>query len=525
MKYVAGILIAGLLCLQATAQELSSVVIPSEDEIYEAYLAGEIDYDQYLLLVEMEQNGLEPSLLYLLDLIPELSSEEDSVEQTSARPSPKARHTLKYGYYQRLEADERSRYLLKMRSQVDQNWELAVGLRKELTGRERFVGRSATYRSDSGVVRSAQFGTFTRKYGLGSVIGYRGKLLSYSPRLDDESILFPDFGGFNGVALDMCSGNTKINTMGSYSRDEDHTVALVAANLGLKVGRWSPQVTLAATRLGERYSAHAISDYKSALTLEFAHKGGSITGEYCLQGGARDEAASAILDLKQRFGSRTVSLTGWSYGDKYLNLTSGGKASTLSHTVEIEEVDFSFTDRRSGQRGLSGRFSGGLSKSTRFAFSTLAGWRSSDSSIFQIQSQITRSISKRLKFGLEYLTKRIEKQPIDSLYHRVRASVHVSSGMFKLKTYLGETLPESGRDYFSWLADLRLDLSEQTRLQLWSNLSRVLDGRIDYWNLFAKLEHKLNDVISVSTKLSDRYDPNATEQHLPAFSFELNGGI
>lgn len=525
MKYVAGILIAGLLCLQATAQELSSVVIPSEDEIYEAYLAGEIDYDQYLLLVEMAQNGLEPSLLYLPDMIPELASDEDSVEQASIRRRSRPRHSMKYGYYQRLQADERSRYRLKMRSQVDQDWELVFAIRKELSGRERFVGRSASFRSDSGLVRSAVFGTFTRKYGLGSVIGYRGKLLSYSPRLDDESVLFPDFGGFNGVALDMRSGTTSINTMGSYSRDDDHTVAVVAANVGTKLGRWSPEVTLAATRVGERYSAHSISDYKTGLTLEYSHKGGSVTSEYCLQSGTQDDATSVIIDLKQKFGSRTVNLTGWNYGDNYLNLTSGGKASTLSHTVEIEEIDLSFTDRRSGQRGLSGKISGELSKATRFALSTLAGWRGTDSSVFQFQSQVTRMVSRRLKLGLEYLTKRIEKRPTDSLYHRIRASVQVSSGMFHVKTYLGETLPESGRDYFSWLADIKVRLGGQTQLQVWSNLSRVIAGKIDYWNLFAKLEHRLSEVISVNTKLSDRYDPDADSRHLPAISFEVTGGI
>lgn len=63
------ILLLGELC---PAQELSTVVFPSEDEILEALRAGEIDYYQYQILMELSQYGIDADDLYLLDEIPNL---------------------------------------------------------------------------------------------------------------------------------------------------------------------------------------------------------------------------------------------------------------------------------------------------------------------------------------------------------------------------------------------------------------------------------------------------------------------
>ena len=55
------------------AQDLSTEIFPSEDELYQALLTGELSYRQYLILQEISQHGLDSSNIHLLDQIPNLS--------------------------------------------------------------------------------------------------------------------------------------------------------------------------------------------------------------------------------------------------------------------------------------------------------------------------------------------------------------------------------------------------------------------------------------------------------------------
>jgi hypothetical protein len=295
--------------------------------------------------------------------------------------------------------------------------------------------------------------------------------------------------------------------------------------VGRQFGNWKPQVTMAATRIGERYSDRFVTDLKTALNVELHHSRGHAVVEYCLQTGEQDEAGTVVLDVLHRFPFAKAAATGWIYGDSYLNLSGGGKATAMSHKVDLEDIDFEFSDRRAGQTGFSVRASSDLTKQTRFALSALAAWRNADSSAVQSQSELSRKLGSRFQVGLGYLVKRIERSAVDSLYHRVRSTFQYSHRSLQIRSYLGQTIPESGRDYFSWLTDIRVQLSEETRLYLWSNFARVIDGKIDYWNMFAKLEQKVGTVLTLGTKFSDRYDPDASDHHLMAFSLEVSGTL
>ena len=63
-----------LVVASATAQELSTEVFPSEDELLEALHLGDISYDQYVLLREVARLGIDSASAHLLDEITNLSS-------------------------------------------------------------------------------------------------------------------------------------------------------------------------------------------------------------------------------------------------------------------------------------------------------------------------------------------------------------------------------------------------------------------------------------------------------------------
>jgi hypothetical protein len=103
-----------------TAQSLSTVVLPSEDEICEALFEGEISYEQYEILMELIESGIRPENRFLLDEIPNLADfasaeapDTNSLEADQAEPFRQAPHRAgprriyKHQYYRTVEEPSR----------------------------------------------------------------------------------------------------------------------------------------------------------------------------------------------------------------------------------------------------------------------------------------------------------------------------------------------------------------------------------------------------------------------------------
>jgi hypothetical protein len=531
MKIVAGILCAGLCCLQATATGLSDANIPSEDEICEALVTGEIDYEQYQLLLEAAQYGIDLDLLDAGDLLADSlfpsgsSADSETAMDRSAKNSRAERIRMLYRYFQEIDAPSRSRYLLGISAKPDDQWKYDLRLRRELTGRERFVSRSAKYTSDSGLVRTIELGNFTRKFGLGSAVGYRGKLLSCSDKLDSESWLYPDFAGFNGVAVDMKSGKWEFSTLASYNRSSTHALQVIATSISKKKGRVRPGLSLAINRLENRANRARLLDYKSAATLAIQTRRHQATLEYGLQIGEQKPVGTFLAEILALPDFGRVRIYGWRYGDRYLSLSSGGRSASLSHKVDLEEVDFDCSDRRAGQSGLQLHFDGALAEKTALAVNVLYAQTAVDSANLQFRNELERHIGKRWQVGAQYYANWIERGAKDSLVHRIRALLQFSGASLQVKTTFGRSIPESGEGSFAWLADLRVKVSEETRLQFWSNLARFSVDKVDYWYLFVKVEQEIAGSIRIATKFAERYLASSANRHQLSLALEVSGSL
>lgn len=75
------------------------------------------------------------------------------------------------------------------------------------------------------------------------------------------------------------------------------------------------------------------------------------------------------------------------------------------------------------------------------------------------------------------------------------------------------------------MADIRVSPVAQTELQFWSHLARFIDGRINYWSIFARVKQQLTESIEVATKVSERYSADSSDKHQLAFGIELVGAI
>ena len=75
MKTAVCIFVSALLCLLANltlGRSIGSDIYPTEDELYEAYLIGQIDYQTYLNLREIFNSGIDSTDLYLIEEIPNI---------------------------------------------------------------------------------------------------------------------------------------------------------------------------------------------------------------------------------------------------------------------------------------------------------------------------------------------------------------------------------------------------------------------------------------------------------------------
>jgi len=211
-------------------QELSTDIFPSEDEIYQALVSGDITYRQYLILAELAADGIDSSNAHLLDQIPNLSffdlsadSIRSALEQqqlTAFTPDPEPPRasgriggSLSHRFNQYLEETGNSGYRTRLCLDYGKQIRLDLRLRREYSGYERVTGRTLTQKSSVGLMRKVTIGSYSQRIGMGTIFGYRGKLLSLSRNIDSESWLFPDFGGHNGIAIHLSKNAWDLQTV------------------------------------------------------------------------------------------------------------------------------------------------------------------------------------------------------------------------------------------------------------------------------------------------------------------------
>jgi len=515
-------------------QELSTDVFPSEDELLEALIAGDIDYDQYILLLDIAQHGIDSTDLYLLDLVPNLSSlssrggkaslESDQQELFIAANDVRMSR-MRYGYYRTLDSKEQSRYRVDGRFRVSEEWTARFAVRKELSGRERFVDRSLVYKGDHGLMREVVIGSITERYGLGSVVGYRTKLFSYSDRLNGESFVFPDYGGFNGIAIDTRQKEWRIRGLASYTRDSANDLSTLAGMAERTHGAIRPYVTFGNSRLRNRLDRRQLDDFKVAGGFTSRYHNGNTAVEYCVQTGDGREYGTLLAEGTYRLSPARLEYAGWWYGDRYLDLASGGRAADIRTQVNLPEVDFALRSKRMGQRGIQLKAETGLGRGTRLLSSVIVARRHADSSNFQWLGGMEKELRSRTTIRADFLHSYKRRDVVggdkDKYTRRVRVEARFAADRVRIRSYIAFSSTSSYGDYVSLFTDVKFNVNVGTETELWSDISRMTKGRIDYWYLFARLRQRLTDGYSLAVKLMHRYDCRATIRSSSAVSLEL----
>ena len=526
------------------SQDLSTSIFPSEDELYEAFSLGEISFDQLIRLTEIAISGVDSASLHLLEEIPNLSllnlrrdsvrttlESEQSALVTGKAPVPANSSSplsglITHRYYQDLEDDSRNKYQTSARVGFG-DFNAEIRLQRNYGGREGITGRTVSYQPEKGLIREFRFGSFSRKFGLGTVIGYRGKLFACSDEIDSESFLFPDYGGQNGLYARFRAAGLEVQSLLSIQRDACYRLATSAVMLSRSGGSIRPAVIVAWNTLKNRISERSINDYKFGLNWRYEYRHGRNNTELSMQAGEENSFAGLVTEGRHRFEGTEVRYALWSYADKYVDLAGGGKAAGLSRAKYLNNVDFDYSSRRAGQTGGILKTIVELASNLELTNSFLYAALGSDTANLQWLCGMTRRTGNGSRITLDHLrkTKRRVRDGIvgDSTSTRTRLESRFRTGKTQLRIFAAWNSRDGAGDFITLFLVASRTTANHGELQIWAKVDRIStsDLNVDYWYAYLKNEIYLLKNLNLSTKLSHTYQGHYEDSNRTTVSLEM----
>lgn len=539
MRALAAVIVLSLLSVSLSfSQEPSTSVYPSEDELLEALRLGEIDYSQYLILQEIIVHGIDSTNIHLLDEIPNLSffltgpkslvtSLEKEQKAGFFKPAPRTGRpagTFGYKYYQELEQEGRAQYRSSGRFRLNDHFEAAFKLHREYTGLERFVRRRLIYKNRQGRLKELVLGNISRRLGAGTIFGYRGKLLGFSGQLDGESFLFPDYGGYNGLYTRVKFNHVETEALTSINRDGDHTLISAGGMVSLTKLPLRPGVIIGVSRLKNRKTGERLEDVKYGLFSRYHYGDSYLSFELCGQTGEQASWGGFVTEGRHRFRGAEVRYAGWVYADAYIDLSGGSKTGNLYHVATLDAVDFSYSEKRSGQEGGMLKSIVLLAGDFEMINSILYAGRNRDTANVEFLSGLVRRSSRGCEIRLDYLNK-MKKREHNEFDQWMRLETRIRTGNLSARSYIAYNTKSSRDDYVSLFVNLKYRSPKVGLIEMWSNLARfdLRDAVIDYWYAYIKSEQQLFMDVTAAMKLSHSYSRSG--KHRTVILLELRAAI
>ncbi len=153
------------------AQDLSTVILPSEDEIIQARRSGDITYQQYIILLEIAAHGIDSTNIHLLDEIPNLSffspdtntlssnleKEQESSFTTGTPPTKQAPGILsgkvQHTYCRYTDENGNFKFHSKLGLRYHERFSADMNVRRDYSSYERVTSRTFAYRNRRGPVK------------------------------------------------------------------------------------------------------------------------------------------------------------------------------------------------------------------------------------------------------------------------------------------------------------------------------------------------------------------------------------
>lgn len=527
------VLLAGAL---VSGQDLSTDVYPSEDELLEALRRGEIDQERYLILLEILREGIDSSTVHLFDEVPSLAGRQTAQSRLASEQAEAFRGSgapgrrfgqVDYRYTREAGDAGRGSYRTRIRLFPIEHIKLSLALDRSVSGRERWVGRSLRYAGKNGLVREVALGTFSRRLGLGTVVGYRGRMFDCANRYTAESALFPDYGGQNGGYIRLEQGKWRTEGLGSIQRDSAFGLVAAAGMVERKLGRVRVAGIMGVNRLNNRSTGKSLTDVKLGGTTGITYGAGEASMEVTGQVGARAGIGAVVLEGEHRVEGSHVKFAAWWYGEDYLDLSGGSKAGALSAMDSVEVVGYRLRTRRSGSRGGMLRtavpIGAGMQLETVGIFSAFGR----DTARGDMLAAVTREFGRHGQIRgdlLARITRRADGSPEDEdVTRRARLEGRWDERRLATRAYIGHAMTSDGDDYWMIFARVRYGSARLGNVELWMNLGRIAmnRGQVDYGYGYVRCSQSLRSGVEGALKIAHRYSRSSGERYDTTVALEV----
>jgi hypothetical protein len=521
-----------------SAQGIADNIYPTDDELFEAYLLGDIDYQTYLNLVEIFEIGVDSSNQYLLDEIPYYNyfnqvfpDTTESEKKEEAEPFirlPRVRKTegisgsLGGRYFQELKEDGRQKSQYQWRLYFPNKWSFEGRCDGDYDGNYLFRRRTLTYKNNRGFIKKFVVGNFTARYGLGLTTGYRGKLLSKDAAETGRSVIFPDYGGFNGIYVQAGRYEDAIRGLIHYDQNDTMRIEAAAVDFLRRYRQFQGEFIVLGAALKNRINKSSYNQYQIGACLQYRGETIRSGGEICWQNKGRAAIPALLTETEYRDGSLDLRLAGWRYDREFVNLFGGGRSGYYYDKIEIEEIDFEYRDRRAGEQGIFFTGDSKIGNNYSVATSLLLYGRNRYERTGRLSFSLEGVINSTSLLRLHYLRQERDELSGNESYHIIRTEYRRQGAKYFIRSYLGYNIDRREDDFISYFIRLKGLSPGLGRIELWMNVDRinVNTKRVDYLYMFIRETVRTLNNFELAAKYSFRYNRTASDRHESRFLLE-----
>lgn len=526
--------------INSPAEKVGEEVYPSEEELYEAYLNGEIDYDTYINLKEIIQLGIDSTEYFLIEEIPNVSyflrespgeySREDQekldpylAEPVKAVPL-KLNGRVRWQRYQRLEENGDFENNLNINARYGDNWTFQTRARQDYNARRKVLSRSLTYESQRGQINKFVLGNYAARFGLGLNVGYRGIIFDKDEIPAEETSLFPYYGGFNGIYVEGGDRDHGAQGLVHVDQDSTHRFEMAGFDILRRYGRIRTEFMLLGARILKRKSDEELTHYQFGGLVGYLKNDFEIALETTMPKGGSNLFPATLLEAKYLIPRVDMYFSAWRYADDFHNFFGGGRSGPIYRSYEIEEVDLSLRDRRIDQRGILFKTRSRLTDGTGFdlAFTTYGAGQFNNGT--EISVGFDRKLDSRKTLRLYYEYERRKTGTEVKTDYRIRGEYRLITDDVYLRSYVGYRRDYSKSDYLSQYIRCRYRTEQFGTIEAWLNLSRynLETGMVDYFYGYLKEIIEVTNFLEFAAKFMYRYSRNYSDREQLTFMMETS---
>ncbi len=364
------IFLTSILTFSLHAQEISSDIYETEEDLREGLESGALTLDQYLELLDLIQGKVGPTSEEVdkLFFVPGVSTGDVSQIETKEEKDVLLNQRtdsflgesqdrgfglsgkLVWRFYEELQGSEETDSYLRLEIADKGNFVWRMDADKETDQDLRIRKRSLTFFHPR-YSTEVTVGNFDKRIGLGLNVGYHPRF-GYSSSTDlksKDSFLYPTLGRYNGIYAE--SQIDFLSFVAFYSKNKQEKIEdqITAFDLSFVTSRVKAGVCFSEGELKNIENKGSFKDDCRSLHFDWRLKSIKLSGEYAL---LSDKKSGRALDFHSWRKPYRVEFSWWSYDDGFVHPFGGGLSNPDYETRYLEEIDYDYRSRQAGERGI-----------------------------------------------------------------------------------------------------------------------------------------------------------------------------